>query len=260
MLLLAEPGLVGAGREPPAWVDLAELEKTARCHLANFDPAQFVHATTTCASTSRTSARGETREPREDDPRRLAGTDGSSREPHRRPEGTPGARAPASDARARGRRRRGARVRARGGVPGHIRRRREAGRPGGGSERPGGRSDEHGGKPRRKTRGRRGGGNGSRSRSGNRSGSRRRRLAGVHPRDVPRGDSRGGASARGALRGGLFGRGGGGGVPRVVRGGGGVGGGAFRRRSLRGRLRSPRALPPRACVHRHASPASRFWR
>ena len=75
-----------------------------------------------------------------------------------------------------------------------------------------------------------------------------RRLAGVHPRDVPRGDSRGGASARGALRGGLFGRGGGGGVPRVVRGGGGVGGGAFRRRSLRGRLRSPRAGPPRLCA------------
>ena len=43
-VLLAEPCLVGAGREPPAWVDLAELEKTARCHLANFDPAQFVHA------------------------------------------------------------------------------------------------------------------------------------------------------------------------------------------------------------------------
>ena len=43
-VLLAEPGLVGAGREPPAWVDLAELEKTARCHLANFDPAQFAHA------------------------------------------------------------------------------------------------------------------------------------------------------------------------------------------------------------------------
>ena len=43
-LLLADPGLVGESRDPPAWVPLEELSRTAKNILANFKPEQFEHA------------------------------------------------------------------------------------------------------------------------------------------------------------------------------------------------------------------------
>ena len=43
-LLLADPGLVGESRDPPVWVPLEELSRTAKNILANFKPEQFEHA------------------------------------------------------------------------------------------------------------------------------------------------------------------------------------------------------------------------
>ena len=107
-LLLADPGLVGESRDPPVWVPLEELSRTAKNILANFKPEQFEHARKDVRLDLADIVPGEGDGARQDDTRRLARTRRVARQPHCRPRGTQTTR-PSRHARCAARARRNSR-------------------------------------------------------------------------------------------------------------------------------------------------------